>query len=140
MLCPLHRLPILVGSGDACQTCEELGLRVVTCELDKVSRVIDTLEAQGHEVDHFHSHAVIVWDKTGEGRPMITKSPDHAAALARILRCTDGSPVGSQAMETIRDIAFQALGRPSDEALAKLLSGEPEGTVAEAAKRGFRGP
>jgi hypothetical protein len=61
MLCPLHRLPILSGQGDTCAACVRLGLVVVTCELDKVDRTIDTLQEQGYEVDLRQSHAVIVY-------------------------------------------------------------------------------
>lgn len=62
MKCPLHRLPILHGNGEKCAACERLGLKVVTCELDKVSRTIDTLVAQGYEIDFHQSHAVVVWN------------------------------------------------------------------------------
>ena len=62
MFCPLHRLPALYGTDlDHCATCERLGIRAITCELDKIDRTRDTMETQGHELDHFHSHAVLVF-------------------------------------------------------------------------------
>jgi hypothetical protein len=63
MLCPLHRLPILAGSGDKCSACERLGLTVIECELDKQDRSLGTMLAQGYEVDFRQSHAVLVFTK-----------------------------------------------------------------------------
>lgn len=62
MNCPLHRLPVLHGNGERCAACERLGLVVVTCELDKIDRTLDTLLAQGYEIDFRQSHAVIVYE------------------------------------------------------------------------------
>ena len=58
--CPLHRLPVLAGNGGKCIRCEEQGMRAETCELDKINRVIDTLQEQGEFVDIRRSYAVIV--------------------------------------------------------------------------------
>lgn len=60
MFCPLHRKPILHGAGGKCPVCEQLGLQVHVCELDKINRVIDTLQEQGHTVNLQRSYAVIV--------------------------------------------------------------------------------
>jgi len=66
MFCPLHRKPVLAGSGGKCPTCESLGLQVHVCELDKINRVIDTLQEQGHTVNFHRSYAVIVEEKPKE--------------------------------------------------------------------------
>jgi hypothetical protein len=62
MYCPLHRAPVLHGrDAGRCQTCDRLGLTVIECELDKIDRTRDTLEAQGQECDLRQSHAVLVF-------------------------------------------------------------------------------
>lgn len=61
MFCPLHILPILHGKNDGeCVTCKRLGLTVIQCEIDKISRTIDTMIEQGYVVDFRQSHAVVV--------------------------------------------------------------------------------
>lgn len=61
MLCPLHRLSILSGSGDVCETCQRFGITVIECELDKVDRTLTTMLEQNYELDHRQSHAVLVF-------------------------------------------------------------------------------
>lgn len=103
MLCPLHRLPVLAGQGDTCAACDRLGLVVLTCELDKVGRTIDTLQEQGYEVDLHRSHAVIVHAKEPQGTPMMLEvqvSPTPEFVKLNGVRCrlwkgatADGAPV-----------------------------------------------
>ena len=63
MFCPLHRRPLLVANDCVCVDCERLGIKVETCELDKINRTIDTLQETGREVDFSRSYAVIVVNK-----------------------------------------------------------------------------
>lgn len=50
MFCLLHRR-MLVPDGGVCSACESQGIVAHTCEIDKISRVVDTLESQGHRLN-----------------------------------------------------------------------------------------
>lgn len=68
LFCPLHKLPILDSDrlpsdpidSNACPRCRQLGIRIHTCELDKIGRVVDTIEQQGRTIDHGRCFVVIV--------------------------------------------------------------------------------
>lgn len=63
MFCPLHKYPAITGLGEKCTACERLGLIVVQCEIDKISRSMDTIIEQGYECDFRQSNAVLVFRK-----------------------------------------------------------------------------
>jgi hypothetical protein len=60
--CPLHKCLCSASNDGNCPKCQELGLQVVICELDKISRTQDTMHEQGFETLHSRSYAVIVFD------------------------------------------------------------------------------
>jgi hypothetical protein len=71
--CPLHCLPMFCGQ--ACLTCQRLGLEVLTCPLSQLDVVMATLLAQGHELDLEQSHAVIV--RRVEPSKVLTNHSNH---------------------------------------------------------------
>ena len=64
MYCPLHRYQ-REEKTDVCPRCEQEGMTVVECEIDKISRAIDTLDQQGYYLapPHDGSRAILVFRK-----------------------------------------------------------------------------
>ena len=50
MYCPLHRYQQEEGLNDTCLKCSALGQIAIECELDKISRTVDTLHEQGYSL------------------------------------------------------------------------------------------
>lgn len=46
--CPIHHRPT---PGGTCQSCVDQGVFAIVCEIDKISRTVDTLTEQGYEMD-----------------------------------------------------------------------------------------
>ena len=70
LVCPVHRCQT---PGGECPRCASLGLRVVDCEIDKIDRVLSTMEQQGYQHSRF-SHAVLIFHPAGQDDPLDPKS------------------------------------------------------------------
>lgn len=70
--CPVHRCPT---PGGECPICQERGLRVVECEVDKIERVSSTMEQQGQSRSRF-SYAVLIFYPAQQDDPLDNKGLD----------------------------------------------------------------
>lgn len=62
--CPLHKtLKSWFTYPEECPICEHEGMKVVICELDKKSRIEDSLKEYGYELDWSASHYFLVFRK-----------------------------------------------------------------------------
>lgn len=48
MYCPLHRYQQDEGFDETCPKCSAMGQVAIECELDKISRCVDTMNEQGY--------------------------------------------------------------------------------------------
>lgn len=98
MFCPLHRLPMLHGAGGTCAACEKLGLTVIECEVDKISRTVDTMCEQGYvfRPEGNQSWAVLVFQKPLDKCPECNGTGDAPNAFFSCSYCKnlDGNSTG----------------------------------------------
>ena len=71
--CPVHRCYTPDGE---CPTCKAQDLRVIECEIDKIDRVIGTLDQQGYTRSRY-SHAILIFHPSGQPDPL-DESPTEA--------------------------------------------------------------
>lgn len=48
IFCPIHHRPT---PGGVCESCDRMGIFAIVCEIDKISRTVDTLTQQDYEYD-----------------------------------------------------------------------------------------
>lgn len=58
--CRVHR--VMTDAEGLCPKCEELGMRVISCEIDKIDRVYTTMREQDYEMS-YHSYAVLIFER-----------------------------------------------------------------------------
>lgn len=58
--CRVHK--VMTDAVGTCPKCEELGMKVISCEIDKIDRVLTTLREEGYEMS-YHSYAVLIFEK-----------------------------------------------------------------------------
>ena len=63
--CPVHHWygsdVVRDGYLENCPRCDEKGMKVARCELDKRERVVSTLEQEGYCLDHWASYVTLVF-------------------------------------------------------------------------------
>ena len=59
--CRVHKVQT-TGIDEVCPRCEELGMKVISCEIDKIDRVFTTMREQDYEMS-YHSYAVLIFEK-----------------------------------------------------------------------------